>query len=246
MSWRAAPCLDVLLSEFNRARPHRDKKSDGAKASAQHHQRNPTSDHEVDANGVVKARDYDEDLWGEGDPRGPADMARCAEHIRQLGELGDVRLNGTRNGYIIYEGRIAGAGKGWKWRKYTGPNKHDKHVHVSTCTDPAGYSNRGPWGIYDLLADTEPTEPAPLPGLEYLGADVEMPVVAQWKEAVFLVDYDMATGQCRRRTFPDPSRLGQVMHSQGVTADRSKNPWGDAFPVLNDQFDKVYIDLGPA
>lgn len=242
---RRAKALTQLVAEVDMAFPERQKgkgSSDGWLGDQSHQARK--SDHNPDGNGVVRAQDIDEDLYGAGNQHGEAAMAIVAEHVRRLGEFGDSRLVATAtgvNGYVIYEGRIAGAGKGWHWRKYTGPNSHAHHIHVSVCADTGahGYDSTASWHIADLFA-----EPAPLPGLEYL-EDFFMPVVAQWQDAVFLVDYDMGTGTCRRRTFPDESRLGQVVHSQGVYADRSKNPYGDAFPVLNDQFETVYQDLGP-
>ena len=36
-----------------------------------------------------------------------------------------------RISYIIFDGQIASPILGWRWRKYTGANKHTKHCHVS-------------------------------------------------------------------------------------------------------------------
>jgi hypothetical protein len=36
-----------------------------------------------------------------------------------------------RIAYIIYDGRICSKILNWKWRKYTGSNKHIKHAHFS-------------------------------------------------------------------------------------------------------------------
>ena len=75
-----------------------------------------------------------------------------------MGEYGDHRLvGGAANGYIIYEGHIAGAGRGWKWRAYTGPNAHKHHLHVSVCSNPAGYDDgSSPWHIADLFTPQPP------------------------------------------------------------------------------------------
>jgi len=36
-----------------------------------------------------------------------------------------------RISYIIFNGRIASPILNWKWRNYTGVNKHTHHMHVS-------------------------------------------------------------------------------------------------------------------
>ena len=36
-----------------------------------------------------------------------------------------------RISYIIFDGKIASPILNWKWRKYTGINKHNHHMHVS-------------------------------------------------------------------------------------------------------------------
>jgi hypothetical protein len=36
-----------------------------------------------------------------------------------------------RISYIIFDGRICSSILNWKWRKYTGSNKHIKHAHFS-------------------------------------------------------------------------------------------------------------------
>jgi len=36
-----------------------------------------------------------------------------------------------RISYIIFDGQICSPILNWKWRKYTGANKHTKHMHVS-------------------------------------------------------------------------------------------------------------------
>lgn len=161
-SWRVARSLEQLRSEINATFPDRDKASDGAKGDAAHASRK--SDHNPDQNGVVRARDFDEDLLGADNPLGQEHMVIIAEHVRRMGDYGDPRLNGHRtgvNGYVIYEGHIAGAGKGWKWRTYTGPNRHDHHLHVSVCGDPQGYDDASTWHIADLFKP-RPT-PAPTP-----------------------------------------------------------------------------------
>lgn len=157
-----APANVKLVGEVNAVFPNRHKgpgSSDGWLGDEAH--QNRVSDHNPDdpnPPGVVRAQDIDEDLDGKGVPTGQAKMARIAEHIRRLGAAGDPRLNappGGQNGYVIYEGRIAGAGKGWAWRKYTGPNAHKLHIHVSLAKHAAGYNSRASWRIKELFDQQE-------------------------------------------------------------------------------------------
>lgn len=161
MACRPARSLTALRTEIRNQFPRRDEASDGGCASADHSARSPNSDHEPNAAGVARAYDYDEDLYGAGDGQGGLAMMRIAEHLRRLGEYGDHRLvGGTKNGYLIYEARIAGAGKGWQWRPYTGPNAHKHHLHVSVCSNPAGYDDDAtPWHITDQFTPP-PTPPS--------------------------------------------------------------------------------------
>lgn len=147
---RVATCLNVLKDEIKTCWPNRDTRSDGALGDQAHASRK--SDHNPNAAGVVRARDFDED---------DMDAPRVVEHLRLLGALGDRRLFPT--GYLIYERRITGAGSTkarWdSWRPYSGTNPHDKHFHVS-CTQDAGsngYDSKASWGIAGGHA-LQPTE----------------------------------------------------------------------------------------
>lgn len=151
MAYRAH-ALTRFVGEVNGQFPRRDKASDGWKGDAEHAARK--SDHNPDParNGVVRAQDIDYDLNGPGVYSD--EMFAIAEHLRGLGANGDHRLAGGEwNGYVIFFGRIAGAGKGWTWRDYTGPNAHKKHLHLSVCSDEYGYDDGATsWGIRELFA----------------------------------------------------------------------------------------------
>lgn len=147
---RVATCLNVLRTEINTRWPNRDTRSDGALGDQAHAARK--SDHNPNEDGVVRARDFDEDGM---------DAPGVVEHLRLLGALGDKRLYPT--GYLIYEKKICGAGSTqarWNtWRKYTGTNPHDHHFHVS-CTQTkgvGGYDSSASWGIAGGHA-LQPTE----------------------------------------------------------------------------------------
>jgi hypothetical protein len=81
------------------------------------------SDHIPDAQGWVRAIDIDRDLSGHTKPDIMPDLA---DELRLY-----AKRNSKRIAYIIFEGRIASPILGWRWRKYTGANKHNHHCHVS-------------------------------------------------------------------------------------------------------------------
>ena len=99
----------------------RDRRSDGWVGDAKHQAR-PTSDHNPDQNGVVRAIDTDADLHKGGKPDV---MPYLADQIR-LCAKSDKRIS-----YIIFNGKIASSRMGWRWRKYSGINPHTKHCHIS-------------------------------------------------------------------------------------------------------------------
>jgi hypothetical protein len=109
-----------LREQIDDAFPDRDRKSDGWIGDARH-QRAGTSDHLPDkVNGYVRAIDVDKDL----DSRASTG-AYLADQIRICAKR-DKRIK-----YVIYSGKIASAKSFWRWRTYSGINRHDKHIHVS-------------------------------------------------------------------------------------------------------------------
>lgn len=156
-TWRLARSLEVLLAEVDARWPGRSKRSDGTIGDAAHAARK--SDHNPNAVGVVRALDITHDPAGcRGD--------LVAEYLRTLGEAGDDRLNG--GGYVIWNRLVAGAGKGWVWRPYTGPSPHTDHVHVSASRVSFGYDSTRPWRLStaratsgsDVIAGGPPLPPA--------------------------------------------------------------------------------------
>jgi len=128
-SWRVARGLDILLEEINDAAPRRSKISDGSIGDQAHRQR--VSEHNPDRYGVVAARDYTHD------PVHGADMARLSKFL--------VTYPHPALWYVIFQGRIANRKTGFRWTAYTGPNRHDHHMHVSTGPHPA-YDDGHAWG----------------------------------------------------------------------------------------------------
>jgi hypothetical protein len=97
--------------------PDRRSTSDGWVGDARHSTRK--SDHNPDA-GCVRAIDVDSRLdSSEGLSVYLADQIRiCAKT--------DKRIS-----YVIHNGMIASKILNFKWRKYSGFNKHTKHIHIS-------------------------------------------------------------------------------------------------------------------
>ena len=114
-----------LREQFDDTFPSRDRSSDGWIGDTRHSAR--PSDHNPDAQtGIVRAIDVDRDVSGKAKPDLMPDIA---DQIRLAAKAGDKRIS-----YVIFEGRIASAKKGWRWRPYDGANKHNHHCHISFTT----------------------------------------------------------------------------------------------------------------
>jgi hypothetical protein len=130
MAFRVAGCLLTLRKEVNAVAPGRSKLSDGTIGDAKHQTRK--SDHNPDAQGVVRAMDLTHD------PDNGADMNLLAEHLRG-GR--DPRLK-----YVIFNRRIFSPKTGFVWKQYNGENPHTKHLHISVdATDVADDGSE--WGF---------------------------------------------------------------------------------------------------
>jgi hypothetical protein len=100
----------------------RSRKSDGWIGDTRHSARK--SDHNPDANGIVRALDITSDLGTH-----PEEAHALVEKIRKCAKRGDKRIK-----YLIFDGRISSPILNWKWRKYRGVNPHRHHFHVSFTT----------------------------------------------------------------------------------------------------------------
>lgn len=130
-AWRVARSLETLLAQINAAYPNRSKAADGSIGDTAHAA--SVSDHNPDAAGVVRARDYTHD------PAHGFDAHAMADHL--------VASRDPRIKYVISRGRIASSTIApWQWRTYTGSNRHDHHAHVSVVPD-ARADNTRPWTI---------------------------------------------------------------------------------------------------
>ena len=115
-----------LREQIDDSFPDRDRKSDGWIGDSKHASRGNKSDHNPDFSNknsqwaYVRAIDVDKDL----DSR-PSTGACLADQIRECAKR-DKRIK-----YVIYAGKIASAKSLWRFRPYTGINRHDSHIHIS-------------------------------------------------------------------------------------------------------------------
>lgn len=121
MTWRLAKALETLRSQVNAKWPNRGKGSDGSVGDTSHAAR--PSDHNPDRDGIVHAIDITHD------PKGGFDSYAFADML--------LKKQDPRVSYIISNRRIGSGPKGTqpgKWRRYTGSNPHDHHVHISVVS----------------------------------------------------------------------------------------------------------------
>jgi hypothetical protein len=111
-----------LRLQIDDSYPDRDRTSDGWIGDVRHASR--PSDHNPDAAGIVRAIDIDRDLSGKAKPDLMPDLA---DQIRLFAK----RDKSKRISYLIFAGRIASPRMGWRWRKYSGINAHNSHLHCS-------------------------------------------------------------------------------------------------------------------
>lgn len=138
MSWRLARALEKLRSQVNAKWPKRGKGSDGSVGDTSHGARK--SDHNPDGAGIVHAIDLTHDPKNGFDSYAFADMLLAKQ---------DPRVS-----YIISNRRIGSGPKGTqpgKWRKYTGSNAHDHHVHISVVSGSKA-DDTSAWDIGGLPA----------------------------------------------------------------------------------------------
>lgn len=141
MAWKLSPALVRLRDEINAAYPTRSKASDGSIGDTAHSARK--SDHNPDSAGWVRAIDVTE--WDPGTPNVDGDdvAEALAEFLRASK---DPRVK-----YVIWRGRMfasyaTASRKAWTWGRYTGPNGHFKHCHVSVVADARGLDPKA-WGF---------------------------------------------------------------------------------------------------
>lgn len=112
----------------------------GTIAGSAHHQANPDSDHEPEADGSVDAADF---MLGPHFKEKDAD-----EFVAALVAAKDKRV-----AYIIWKKRIISSTvKPWEWRPYYGSDPHTGHPHLSV--NDKHENDKSPWKIDRKAATT--------------------------------------------------------------------------------------------
>jgi len=188
MAYRVARSLNVLLGQLNNMAPKRSTASDGALGDQSHKAR--ASDHNP-SGGVVHARDFTHD---------PHDGLDCNVLANQLVASGDSRIK-----YVIwnrkktYWGRTLFFKKVLKWRKYTGVNPHNHHLHLSVNSGASGDDARR-WNL-PMFGFKPPAKPKPKP-------EAHKPVITQPSNPVYKEDEGM---------FVRNKETGATIHFAGET-----------------------------
>lgn len=136
MAARLAPSLDQLRDEVDRRWPKRSKRSDGWLGDPAHAARK--SDHNPDARGIVHALDITTP-----DTRAGRRMGRAIKR---------ATLRDPRVWYVIWRGHIWSKNHGWRKRRYTGPNAHMTHIHISADYNRTDENDRRPWRVGNVFA----------------------------------------------------------------------------------------------
>lgn len=149
MTWRLAKSLGTLRDQVNAQWPNRDKSNDGTIGDERHQQEH--SEHNPDANGVVRAEDISND---------PAHGVVSDKIAHALIDSRDPRIL-----YVISNRRICSSQvPPWIWRPYGGSNAHDHHFHISVVANPKLYDDTRPWAITGIQPPVQaPAAPVPLP-----------------------------------------------------------------------------------
>jgi hypothetical protein len=150
-NWRLAKSLEKLRDQVNAAHPGRSKRSDGTIGDQAH--ATTKSEHNPDANGVVRALDLTDDPGRGFSAEWLAEVLRASRDPRIL--------------YIISNRRIASSypahgHKPWVWRPYDGVNAHKSHVHISVVEGKTADSVKA-WTIDTGKTAGEGGKPAPTP-----------------------------------------------------------------------------------
>lgn len=150
MAWRLAKSIDKMRAQVNALYPKRSKASDGTIGDESHQSRN--SDHNAwikDGKlGVVSGCDITHD------PKGGFDAGLFANLL--------LASRDPRIKYIIWNRQIASGSDGpsaWKWRKYTGSNPHNRHVHISVKAKKSFYDDERAWAMLGAVAPSVPSLP---------------------------------------------------------------------------------------
>lgn len=146
--WKLAPCLVAMEAQADALAPKRRRSSDGSIGDHAHAVRR--SDHNPDEEGVT---DWVDALDITHDPAGGMDIHARLRDIARRVQRGEEK----RVSYLISNWEIFSERDGvWAWRRYTGPNGHTQHGHISV--NDQNRHDTSPW-----FTTTAPTPAPPRP-----------------------------------------------------------------------------------
>jgi hypothetical protein len=154
--FRLAHSLLQGMAELNALYPHRSQGAqEGTVGDTAHRAEGSGSDHNPDANGVVRA--WDIDCTG-----GDFDAQRLANYLQsQMAGNPGLAFFGSR-GYVIFNRRITTWTPWGAWVPYYGSDPHTQHIHISVGAQQSEYDSVQHWGLAAGMGHAAPA-PKPIP-----------------------------------------------------------------------------------
>lgn len=153
---RLAHCFQPGMDELNALFPDRPQGGQEGTIGDSAHQAEPTSDHNPNSQGVVRAWD----IQTEG---APFDGQKLANYLaRMMQDTPGLPFFGAF-GYVIYSRQITAWQPWGTWQSYNGTDPHDRHIHVSAGRLESEYDNRSPWNLATAFGHNPPPAPLPAP-----------------------------------------------------------------------------------
>lgn len=163
---RLAHCFLVGMQELNALFPNRAQgPQEGTIGDVAHQAEAGGSDHDPNGQGVVRAWDID--------VTGHDFNAQQLANYLALMMRNHHPMFGTR-GYVIFNRHIT-PWSPWAtpWMPYSGPDPHDRHIHVSVGTQQSEYDSTIPWGLSKAFSQ----KPSPVPNVPLIGKADEKVVI---------------------------------------------------------------------
>jgi hypothetical protein len=137
------------MDELNMLFPNRPQGPQEGTIGDSAHQAEPTSDHNPNAVGVVRA--WDIQVIG-----APFDGQALANHLADAMRNHSLPFFGSE-GYVIFNRQIT-AWQPWGiWSPYNGGDPHTEHIHVSAGKLETEYDNETSWNLAAAFNISQPT-----------------------------------------------------------------------------------------
>lgn len=217
MAWVLTKGLTTWRNEINSTFPNRDKASDGSVGDLRHqtgssgHNPDRTGKAEYkdgDAKDEVRAIDVDKDF------KSKFTAEQLVQWLVTLGRAGKVYLPFR---YFIYNGRIWRKSTGWKTETYTGPNKHDHHIHFSGDYSQKADEWAGSLGLKAYVAKVLAPKPAtPAKPKPPASAGGKLPTYAAGSRTISAALKSVGTDVAYAQRFIGESKMGPADGKAGA------------------------------